>query len=115
MKSHRDLEVWKFSIELVLKVYKKLEDLPPSELYALASQIKRSVISVPSNIAEGAASNSKIEFIRFLNIALGSLSELETQIIIAEKLNYITATDIYEEIVHIRKMISGLIKSLKSK
>jgi four helix bundle protein len=115
MKSHRDLEVWKLSIELVLKIYKELDNFPASELYSLSSQLKRSAISVPSNIAEGAARNSNAEFIRFLNITLGSLAELETQIIIAEKLQYMNSKSIYDEIIIIRKMISGLIKSLKSR
>jgi four helix bundle protein len=115
MKSHRDLDVWNLSIELVLKVYKELDSFPDTERFGLISQIKRSVISVPSNIAEGAARSSKAEFIRFLNIALGSLAELETQIIIAEKLKFMHTKNIYDEIIIIRKMISGLIKFLKSK
>ena len=77
--THKDLEVWKKSMDLVVDVYKLMKQLPESEKYGLISQIKRSSISIPSNIAEGAGRASTKEFIRFLDIATGSLSELETQ------------------------------------
>lgn len=113
MRSHRDLDVWKLSIQLVTDIYEELENFPKSELYGLTSQIKRSAVSVPSNIAEGAARNSKAEFARFLNISLGSLAELETQLIISENLSFMNSKKFDEQIVTIRKMIAGLLKSLK--
>ena len=76
--------------------------------------MRRSAVSVPSNIAEGAARGSKKEFVHFLYIALGSLSELETQLLIASKLEYLVADDIFPTVEEIRKMLLGLIKSLKS-
>ena len=85
---HKDMEVWKQAMELVYQVYKIVETFPKEELYGLTSQIKRCVISIPSNIAEGTARMSDKDTMRFLDIAIGSLAELDTQMIIAEKLNY---------------------------
>jgi four helix bundle protein len=81
VKTHGDLDVWKNGIELVKKIYILTKDFPKEEIYTLTSQIRRLAISIPSNIAEGAARNSKKEFIQFLYIALGSAAELETQLI----------------------------------
>ena len=78
IRNHKDLEVWKKSMDLVSNIYKITESFPNKELYGLTNQIRRAAVSIPSNIAEGAARNSKKEFIQFLYIALGSLSELET-------------------------------------
>ena len=117
MKTHRDLKVWNNSVELVTKVYKISNDFPKEELFGLTSQIRRSAVSIPSNIAEGAARNSKKEFNNFLSIALGSASELETQLLISNKLKYLNVLD-YEslmgELTAIQKMIQGLMKNLKS-
>ena len=88
MQSYRDLIVWQKSIDLVTAVYELVKLFPREELYALSSQIRRAVVSIPSNIAEGHNRNSDKEFVQFLCIARGSLGELETQLIIAEKLNY---------------------------
>jgi four helix bundle protein len=113
--THIDLEVWKRSIKLVTNVYKETRNFPKEEVYGLTSQIRRSAVSIPSNIAEGAARRSKTEFRQFLYIALGSASELETQFIIAKELFYIeevVVTQLLEEIKSIEKMIIGLIKSL---
>jgi four helix bundle protein len=116
-KPHKDLDVWKMSMELCRDVYKISKILPDEEKYGLTSQIKRAVISIPSNIAEGAARNSKKEFIQFLSIAQGSLAELETQLVLCchyldlipeEKL-----TDIFVKMERISKMITGLKKSLR--
>ena len=93
IKNHKDLEVWKKSMDLVSNIYKITESFPNKELYGLTNQIRRAAVSIPSNIAEGAARNSKKEFIQFLYIALGSLSELETQIIIANRLEYLKNLD----------------------
>jgi len=93
IRNHKDLEVWKKSMDLVSNIYKITESFPNKELYGLTNQIRRAAVSVPSNIAEGAARSSKKEFIQFLYIALGSLSELETQIIIANRLEYLNNLD----------------------
>ncbi len=111
-RTHKDLDVWKKAIELVVTVYKLLKSFPEEELYGLTAQIKRSAVSIPSNIAEGASRNSKAEFNRFLNIALSSTSELETQLIISNKLNFLQNNTIFNDIETIRKLISGLIKYL---
>jgi four helix bundle protein len=79
MKTHKDLEVWKNSIKLVTTIYTVTKSYPKEELFGLTNQMRRSAVSIPSNIAEGAARNSKKEFIQFLHIARGNLAELETQ------------------------------------
>jgi len=114
MRSHRDLDAWKKSMDLVDNVYKVTKSFPNEELYSLTNQMRSAAISIPSNIAEGAARGSKKEFIRFLYIALGSLSELETQVIIANRLGYLAdPNNLLKEVGIIRKLINGLIYSLK--
>jgi four helix bundle protein len=114
MKDYKELEVWKRGILLVLAIYETAQKFPKDELYALADQIKRAVVSIPSNIAEGASRNTTKEFIQFLYIALGSASELETQIIIAKKLGYIKNEEtLLSDITIIRKMLNALISSLR--
>ena len=114
IRNHKDLEVWKKSMDLVSDIYKITESFPNKELYGLTNQIRRAAVSVPSNIAEGAARNSKKEFIQFLYIALGSLSELETQIIIANRLEYLNNLDtLSEDLKFVQKLINGLIYYLK--
>ena len=115
MKTHKDLDIWKRGIGFVEKVYKSTTKFPKEEIYGLTSQIRRAGISYPSNIAEGAARSSKKEFTQFLYIALGSLSEAETQLIIAEKLGYLNAKDLLEEIESLRRMTLSFIKYIKSK
>ena len=111
--THKDLEVWKKSIDLVIKVYNLSKNIPSDEKYGLISQIKRSSVSVPSNLAEGAGRSCKKEFIRFIDIAVGSLSELETQLIIIDKLGFCSINELIEEdITIIRKMLYKLKKSL---
>ena len=89
MKYHKDLHVWQKAMDLVERVYLLTKKFPDEEKYGLISQIRRAAVSVPSNIAEGAGRNGTREFTQFLYIALGSLSELETQIDIASRLNYV--------------------------
>lgn len=114
MKDYKELEVWKRGILLVLEIYETAKAFPKDEIYALTDQIKRAAVSIPSNIAEGASRNTKKEFIQFLYIALASASELETQMIIAEKLGYIKNGEaVISEITIIRKMLNALISSLK--
>jgi len=118
MKTHKDLDIWKKSIEMVTKIYELTSNFPKGELYGLTNQIRRAAVSVPSNIAEGSGRESTKEFLHFLYYSKGSLAELETQLIIAFNLNYISKEqkqefDIY--FVSILKMLSNLIKSLKMK
>jgi len=118
MKTHRDLDAWKNAIALVTDVYKITKGFPSDEKYGLISQIRRSAVSIPSNIAEGAGRNHDKEFIQFLYIALGSLSELETQMIISCNLDFINKTmfdELNSKFISIRNQISGLIKYLKGK
>ena len=116
MKSYKDLELWQVSMNFVTDVYKLTKVFPKEELYALTSQIRRCVISVPSNIAEGASRKGTKEFIQFLWIANGSLSEFETQIEIAQKLGYLDSIEmVIKKVKHIRKMLHGLIHSLENK
>ncbi|WP_319524657.1 four helix bundle protein [uncultured Desulfosarcina sp.] len=113
---HKDLEVWKKSIDTVIEIYRLSDAFPKSEIYGLTSQLRRAAVSIPSNIAEGAARGSDKEFLYFLNIASGSLAEVETQIIIAKRLGCVTTEEqILESVTTIRKMLAGLIKYLKKK
>lgn len=113
--THRNLDVWKKSIDFVTIIYKATESFPKSEIYGLTSQIRRSAVSIPSNIAEGATRKSKIEFKQFLYIALSSSAELETQLIIANNLNYINEHEfesLLEKLYAISRMTQGLIKTI---
>jgi four helix bundle protein len=112
MKTHKDLDIWARGIAFVEQAYKATMDFPKEELYGLTSQIRRAAISYPSNIAEGAARSSKREFIQFLYVSLGSLSEVETQLIIAERLAYLTADKLLEEVEALRRMTLNFIKYL---
>ena len=89
IRSHKDLQVWQEAMVLVTEIYRLSENFPESEKFGLTSQIRRSAISIPSNIAEGFARKRNKELIQFLYISIGSLSELETQYEIAKNLNYI--------------------------
>jgi len=116
MMTHKDLDVWKESIDLAKDMYKLTGQFPKEELYNLTSQIRRCAVSIPSNIAEGAARKSKKEFINFLYVALGSCAELETQLIISKELGFIVhETVTFENIEKIKKKILGLIRYLKNK
>ena len=116
--THRDLNVWKKSIALVKDVYVQTKSFPSEELYGLSSQMRRAAVSIPSNIAEGFARNSDRELLRFLSIALGSASELETQIIICNEIGYIKPevfTAMYGLIIEILKMLISLNGSVKKR
>jgi four helix bundle protein len=113
---HKDLDVWKASVELAVQLYEVTKQFPKEEVYGLTSQMRRAIVSVSSNIAEGAARNSDKEFIQYLYIALGSLAETETQFIIAEKLGYTKeAGNLADKMVSVRQMVLGLVKYLKKK
>ena len=115
LRTFRDLEIWQLGITLVIKVYAITKHFPDFELYIVTAQARRSALSVPSNIAEGSRRHSPVEFMRFLNIALSSLAELETQMIVSQKLGYIredVLNDLTEHIDHISRKISNLSKRL---
>lgn len=114
--SYKDLIVWQQSLDLVHEIYKITRQFPKSEVYALASQMQRAAVSIPSNIAEGQSRNHKPEFIQFLHIAYGSSSELETQILISKREYPEIAYDgIENKLDSVQKMLMGLIKSIKSR
>jgi four helix bundle protein len=98
MKTHHDLDVWKISIEFVTMIYKYTENFPMSEMYGLTNQLRRAAVSIPSNISEGASRNTAKDFDHFLAISLGSISELETQLIIAKNLGYLKDAP-FEELI----------------
>jgi four helix bundle protein len=115
MAGYRDLKVWQASIQLAGDVYRLSAQFPKHETYGLTSQLQRSAVSLPSNIAEGQGRNSRKEFYHFLGIALVSLAELETQIILAQNFGYLTDEEIspvLQNADEIGKMIKGLQKSL---
>ena len=117
-KPHKNLDVWKKSLDLIIRVYKLTKDFPHYEYYGIVAQMRRAALSISSNIAEGAARQTKKEFIQHLYIAQGSLSELDTQFEIAKSLGYLVSNElihISELAVRVDKMITGLIKSLKRK
>ena len=116
MRTHKDLDIWKLGIELVELIYKICEKYPNEEKFGIVSQIKRASVSIPSNIAEGSTRNSQKEFIQFCYIALGSLSEVETQLIISKRLNFIsdnTLNEILKKVEVLRKKLLNFIKYLK--
>jgi len=118
VRTHKDLDIWKMSIELVKDIYEVTEKFPNREQFGLVAQLRRASVSIPSNIAEGSARNSNKEFIQFCYISLGSLSEVETQIIISNELNFITkdiSSNILTKIEVIRKKLLNFIKYLKTR
>ncbi|GGO85124.1 hypothetical protein GCM10011348_32950 [Marinobacterium nitratireducens] len=110
---HQNLHAWQLSMDLAVEIYRLTERFPSGELYGLKAQMRRAAVSVPSNIAEGAGRASKAEFKRFIAIACGSLSELETQLLLSQRLNFLR--DIDEPLKTIRSifnLLSGLRNSL---
>ena len=117
MNNFKELKVWQKAMDLVANVYKITQTLPKEELYGLTSQIRRAAVSIPSNIAEGAGRISRKDFSLFLNIARGSSFELETQLTISFKLDYLKQTDfdvLTSELDEVQRMITGLQKSLNN-
>lgn len=115
MHRYKELKVWQKAIDLAVEVYQITEKLPKEERYGLISQINRCVVSIPSNIAEGAGRNTKKDFDNFLGISLGSSFELDTQLVISNRLGYVSADDfekIESELEHIQNMIAKLKQSL---
>ena len=116
MNQYKNLKVWQKSFDLVVEVYKKTNKFPDKEKFGLTNQINRCAVSIASNIAEGAGRNSPKEFNNFLGITLGSSCELETQLLISNKLGYLTEeelTELISPIEEIQKMIVGLQKNIR--
>jgi len=116
IRHHKDLNVWTLSMELASEVYRFTTRLPPEERYGLSSQMRSAALSIPSNIAEGAARGSNREFIRYLNIASGSASELDTQIRVMKMTGLFPEIDnlkIETDLERVKMMIHGLINRLK--
>ena len=115
-RKHHDLKVWREGMELVTEVYRVTSDFPREEIYGLTSQMRRAAVSVPSNIVEGAARTSSKEFLQFLSIARGSLSELETQILISQNLGYLQNGErVSQRIETSFALIGGLMKSIRAR
>ena len=115
-QSYKDLVAWQKTTELVLSIYELTEKFPKQEIYGLTSQLRRAAVSVPSNIAEGQARYSKREFIHFLRNSMGSLAEIETQLVICERLKYIQAAQLAKsgkQCAEIGRIVNGLINSMQ--
>ncbi len=116
MSHFRKILVWQKSISLVTKIYKATSTFPKEEMFGLTSQIRRSSVSVPSNIAEGSGRESSKDFLRFLYISLGSIFEMQTQLEIAKNIIYINEEEfnlLYEDSREIERMLASLIRKLK--
>ena len=115
VRPHQQLDAWKESMRLVKITYLITKSFPQDELYGLTSQMRRAAISIPSNIAEGAARTSKREFAQFLSVARGSLSELETQMLISVDLGYLPKdSEVFPCLERVAKLLAGLSKSVAS-
>lgn len=118
IESYKDLIVWQKSVNLVTLVYRETKRFPRDEIFGFTSQMRRSALSIPSNIAEGRQRKTAKDFIQFLRISLGSCAELETQMIIARNLGYLdesNVTKINSEIIEIMKIINSIIRKLAAK
>lgn len=114
-KTHKNLDVWNRAMDLSAEVYSLTGQFPKEEQFGLVSQTRRASVSVASNIAEGAARSSRKEYIQFLYVALGSLSELETQLLLAKRLKLFTNTEVLNRIEQVRQLLLGLLRYLKRK
>jgi four helix bundle protein len=116
MRPHEKLEAWSKAIDFVVDIYKSTESFPKEEKFGLTSQIRRAAVSVPANIAEGAGRHSDKEFARFLSNAQGSASELETELIIAHRIGYLSESsfaDLNNSLARIGRLITGLSQHLR--
>src|SRR3989338_2865313 len=117
IKSHKDLVVWQKSVQLSILIYKLTDDFPAREVYSLASQMRRAVVSIPSNIAEGKSRGTRKDFSHFLHMAYGSASELETQLLIAKQLNFCGDTKFdgaNSLLIEVSKMLRVMIGKLET-
>ncbi len=118
VKTHKDLDVWHASIVLAEDIYRLSSSFPKEEVYGITSQVRRAVVSIASNIAEGAARSTNKDFVHFLYIAAGSASELDTQLEIAQRLGMGepgSIVDAREKLESVSKMLQGLIRSVRSR
>ena len=116
MRSHSKLDVWNKSIDFVVAIYQATEAFPKEEKFGLTSQLRRAAVSIPANIAEGAARRSAKEYIQFLSHSQGSASEVETELLIAFRLGFLTKPryeELYRDLDDIGRMITGVSKYLK--
>jgi four helix bundle protein len=113
IRPHRRLDAWKEAMELVKAIYEITAQFPTTEIYGLSSQMRRAAVSIPSNLAEGAARTSGKEFAQFLSLAKGSISELETQLLIAVDLKYMRGDhSVFAQLERCSKLITGLHKKV---
>jgi four helix bundle protein len=115
-KPHKKLVAWQKSMDLVEKIYELSKRFPRDEVYGLTSQVRRAAVSVPSNIAEGAAGRSSVQFRNYLSVAIGSLNELDTQLEIAQRVGYVDATAVSETVALVDECLAvtyGLRRSLQ--
>jgi four helix bundle protein len=119
INSYKELLIWQKGMQIAKLTYSLASDFPNDEIYSLTNQVKRSCVSVPSNIAEGYGRNSTLSYMNFIKISRGSLYELETQLILAKRLNFIANDPLYDSIINLiaeeGKMINTLLNKLKSK
>ena len=118
IRSYRDLIAWQKAMALAKRVYGATKLFPKEEMYGLVQQIRKAVVSVPSNIAEGYGRGSRMDYVRFLHMARGSLYEVETQTLISRDLDYLTdkqSDSLLEDANECSRLLGGLIKSLKTK
>lgn len=116
IRNYKDLKVWQHARGLVKEIYVATELMPKQEQYGISSQLKRAIVSVPSNIAEGHSRTSTKDYIRFVSMAIGSLAEVETQLILCEDLGYLSVDQLlYENIHDLQKMLHGLRGKLNEK
>lgn len=118
MKPHQNLDAWKLSFQFTQKVYELTKSFPREEIYGITSQIRRAAVSVPVNIAEGAARHTAKQFIQFLHYSLGSNSELDTLILLSKSLGYLSENqcqELIQDLDRIGKTIYGLIKYIEKR
>lgn len=118
MRDLKKLTIWRSGLDLTKAVYRITKKLPEDEKFGLTSQMRRASVSIPSNIAEGCSRNSDIEYKRFLEIAIGSAFELETQLIIAHEIEYFDSVEfdkIHAAVISLQKQINSLINRLKGR
>lgn len=116
MQDFRNLEVWKRSHQLTLEVYRQTKAFPSDERFGLTSQLRRAAVSIESNLAEGCGRGSDQDFARFVQVALGSATEVDCQLLIAHDLGYLPATTYdhaYSDLQRIKKMLNALLKTLR--
>ena len=118
VRNHKDLDVWRLSMDLAVKIYNTTQQFPKDEIYGLVSQMRRCAVSIPANIAEGSGRAHSKELCQFLNIASGSAAELESLLIISNRLNYIDSVKsdgLINDSVRIIKMLASMSKKIKSR